>query len=65
VISNHLLSLQEYIRREVKPTSKNQLIKDIMDFWSTVTPEKCQRYISHIRKVIPKMIETQGAGTGY
>ena len=56
---------QEYIRREIKPKSKDDLVNGILQFWSTVTPSKCQKYISHLRKVIPEMIRTEGGPTGY
>ena len=48
---------QEYLRREVKPTTKDQLlINGINQFWRTVTVTKCLKYIGHPKKVIPKMI---------
>ena len=37
----------------------------IHNFWETVTVSKCQKYIRHLRKVIPKVIEVQGAATGF
>ena len=57
--------MKEYIRREVKPTSKSVLIAGIKKFWTTVTIEKCQKYIGHLRKVIPEVIRCEGAATGY
>ena len=33
--------MKEYVRREVKPTSKSALIAGIKKFWATVTIEKC------------------------
>ena len=55
----------EYIRREVKPTTKQQLVDGILAFWETVTVEKCNKYINNLRKVIPRVIELEGAATGY
>ena len=55
----------EYIRREVKPTTKQQLIIGIQQFWSTVDVEKCRQYIRHLKKVLPKIIEVNGDATGY
>ena len=57
--------LQEYLRREVKPTTKEQLINGISEFWRTVSVVKCRKYIGHLRKVIPKMIEVNGEATGF
>ena len=57
--------LKEYVRREVKPRSKEQLVSGIQDFWKTMTIEKCNRYINHLRKVIPEIINVDGKATGY
>ena len=54
-----------YIRREAKPRIKQQLVDGIKHFWATVTVEKCTRYVCHLRKVIPKVIELEGAATGF
>lgn len=51
-IENLWHELKEYIRREVKPTAKAQLIVGIKKFWITVTVGKCQRYIGYLKKVI-------------
>ncbi len=42
----------------VKPKTNDEL----EEFWKTVDAAKCQRYISHIKNVIPKL---KGAATGY
>lgn len=57
--------LQEFLRREVKPKNKNELVNGILQFWSTVTVSKCQRYISHLAKVIPEIIRVEGKATGF
>ena len=57
--------LKEYIRREVKPRRQEELVNGIKEFWETVDVPKCQKYIGHLRKVIPKVIELKGAATGY
>ena len=64
-IENMWHELKEYLRREVKPMSKDELINGIHEFWSTVTVEKCRRYIRHLRKVVPKVIALEGGPTGY
>ena len=64
-IENLWHELKEYVRREVKPKTKDELIRGIEEFWGTVDQAKCLKYIGHLRKVIPKVIEVQGAATGY
>ena len=64
-IENIWHELKEFIRREVKPKCQQELVDGIKDFWSTVDVAKCQKYIGHLRKVIPKVIELKGAATGY
>lgn len=64
-IENLWHELKDYIRREVKPRSKEELIHGIKAFWATVTVEKCRKYIGHLKKVIPEVIKCDGAATGY
>ena len=64
-IENIWHELKECIRREVKPKVKEELIQGILRFWGTVDRAKCLKYIGHLRKVIPKVIELEGAATGY
>ena len=49
----------------MKPRRKEELIDGIEKFWSTVDKRKCTRYIKHLRKVIPRVIELEGDATGY
>ena len=64
-IENLWHELKEYIRREVKPKCKDELIQGIVRFWETVDIPKCCKYVGHLTKVIPKVIELEGAATGY
>ena len=43
-IENLWHELKEYIRREIKPHTKEELIKGIQEFWKTVDRAKCTRY---------------------
>ena len=64
-IENLWHELKEYLRAKVIPKNLAELIAGIKKFWSTVTPEKCTKYIIHLRKVVPKVLEVNGAATGY
>ena len=64
-IENLWHELKEFMRREVKPKRKEELVEGIKTFWETVTVVKCRKYIGHLKKVIPKVIELQGDATGY
>ena len=64
-IENLWHELKEFIRREVKPKKKDELVDGIKCFWETVDLAKCRKYIRHIHKVIPKVIELLSAATGY
>ena len=55
----------EYIRREVKRKMKDELVNGILAFWATVDVAKCRKYIRHLKKVIPRVIELGGQATGY
>ena len=57
--------LKEYIRRVVKPKNKDELVEGIKEFWGTVTIQKCIKYIRHLQKVLPRIIELNGEATGY
>ena len=57
--------LKEYVRREIKPQTNEQLIDGIVMFCNTLDADKCQKYIDHLRKVFPKVIELDDAATGY
>lgn len=49
----------------MKPHTKQELIYGIVEFLKTVDIPKCRKYISHLKKVIPKVIELGGDATGY
>lgn len=64
-IENLWHELKEYLRRVIKPKTKDELISGIMKFWDTVDMEKTRKYIGHLRKVVPKVIEMNGGPTLY
>jgi hypothetical protein len=64
-IENLWAEMKNYICTTVKPTIKQELVDGLYEFWATVTPEKCRKYISHIHKVMPRVIECEGGPSGY
>lgn len=64
-IENLWHELKEYNRRVVKPKHKDELVAGILEFWKTVDVQKCKKYIGHLKKVVPKVIELRGGPTGY
>ena len=64
-IENVWGSLKTFLRDRHKPHNEASLIEGIKLYWKTLTPEVCQRYIKHIQKVIPKVIEENGGPSGY
>ena len=64
-IENLWHELKEFLRREVKPQTKDELVQGILRFWDTVDIAKCTKYIRHLRKVLPRVVELNGDATGY
>ncbi len=64
-IENLWHEMKEFIRCQVKPKNKQELINGIINFWDLVDVHKCYRYINHLKKVLPKVIEVYGDPTGY
>lgn len=61
-IENFWHKLKEFLRREIKPKTKDELVNGILRFWKTVDFVKC---IRHLDKVIPRVIELGGDATRY
>ena len=58
--------MKHYLRKYVKPKTKEELMAGLEKFWvERMTPDKCAKYISHLRKVIAKVIEREGRASGY
>ena len=64
-IENLWGSLKQYLRTTYKPMNLEELKQGIQRFWMSLTPDVCQRYIGHLHKVIPKVIEVGGNPSGY
>ena len=58
--------LKHFLATVIKPHNKEELVEGIRSFWSRrVTPEKCQCYIGHLKKVIPEVIRGEGRASGH
>ena len=64
-IENVWGAMKYYIRHTSKPKTKEELVTGIKDFWKTVTPHMCNKYIDHLFKVVPAVISRRGAASGY
>ena len=64
-IENFWHKLKSHLRNTVKPRNVNELQLGIEQFWATVTPQKCCRYIDHLKKVLPVIVEKKGQASGY
>lgn len=64
-IENMWGSLKQYLRTTYKPRNLEELKRGIQQFWMSLTPQVCQRYINHIHRVIPKIIEVNGEPSGF
>jgi patatin-like phospholipase/acyl hydrolase len=64
-IENLWAEMKNYISSTVKPNTKAELEDGLNQFWDTVTPEKCCKYINHIHKVMPKVVQCEGGPSGY
>ena len=64
-IENIWGSMKQYLRTYAKPKNVQELKAGIKEFWKTLTPVVCSKYIDHLHKVIPKVIEVNGGPSGY
>ena len=58
-------AMKYHIRRRVKPTKKEELTQGIREFWSTVTPDMCSRYINRILKDAELIVANDGGPAGH
>jgi len=58
--------LKHFLRTIVKPRSKEELVNGIRRFWEErVDAAKCTKYIGHLQKVLPIVVERQGKTSGH
>ena len=58
-------SMKTYLRDKYKPRNHPELKEDIRAYWSKLTPELCRRYIDHLQKVMPIVVEEEGCPSGH
>lgn len=64
-IENVWSTMKDFVQRKIKPKKKDELVKGIQDFWESLTPEKCGRYIDHVHKVLPVVVLNSGGATEF
>ena len=64
-IENCWGSLKQFLRTTYKPRNLQELMDGIEKFWASLTPDICKKYIGHLQKVMPKVIEVNGNPSGY
>ena len=64
-IENVWASLKYFLRYYHKPKNMESLVTGIKAFWKSITPGVCKKYIGHLQKVMPKVVEVEGAASGY
>ena len=57
--------LKRYLHSKHKPKALEELKQGVTKFWQTLTPAVCRKYINHLHKVIPKVVEVDGDPSGY
>ena len=59
--------LKFFLESKVKPLNKQELVDGIKKFWERrITREKSAKYINPVlHKVIPAVVEAEGAATKY
>ena len=57
--------MKYFLRHQYKSTNTESLEEGIKKFWTSMTPEVCHRYINHLDKVIPRVVEVDGAASNY
>ena len=65
-LKNMWTELERWLQNVHKSQTKQEFIDGNRLFWSMkVTPNKCRSYITHVQKVMSKVIEAKGRARGY
>ena len=65
ILSSFSIPIGTASQRSEAKNKMIDLVQGILQFWTTVTAVKCQRYISHLDIVLPEIIRVQGEATGF
>ena len=65
LIENLWHELKNHLRVRVKPKTKEELVDGIEHFWQNLNVERCTKYINHLQKVMPVVLERNGKASGY
>ena len=63
-IENIWGSMKQHLCQNFKQDNIEELKAGVREFWKCLTPAVCQKYVSHLKKVIPKVIQ-EGGPSGY
>ena len=64
MIENVWSTMKYYVSKD-NPKNQEQLVNSIFKIWkSHLTVTQCNRYIDHIFKVLPKVVEAEGGFSG-
>ena len=64
-IENVWGSIKYLLRHQYKPMNIQDLETGINEIWLSMTPNVCRGYISHLCKVMPKVVQVEEAAPGY
>ena len=64
-IENLWHELKTFLRTRIRPKTKDELVNGIGEFWSELDKARCGRYIDHLKKVFPAVVEHEGLTSGY
>ena len=57
--------MKNFLQEKHKPWNMSELKEGIRTFWKQMTSKMRSRYIDHLQKVMPDVIEANGAPSGH
>ena len=58
-------SIKTFLRDKHKPRTLSELKEGITLYWSKLTRETCTKYIDHLQKVMPVVVQEEGHPSGH